>query len=378
MDWNTLDPIRDVAITLYRHGKTKAECAAICGCTEKDINRLFKKYGTGKHEYAKEQEPKAVELLKNGYTLKEVANKIGLSESWARDVASEHNISPMTEIRRERERLITIVRQYKAKGLTCEEVAKTLGVSIYVVRDYCVGISSQAVQPISEREENARKQIEARGFEYVSGYESSDGTVTIRCPKCGHEFERSMVTIRHHDAVICPQCVQNRRDQRAIQKLADRVRKEQARCIARQQKEAERQKEIEAKKHPCLVCGELTTNPKYCSKKCLNKVNNAAKEAKRRLKIKNAMVDRNITLERLYKRDRGVCYLCGEMCDWSDKEEREDAIICGDQYPSIDHVIPLAKGGEHSWQNVKLAHRKCNTEKRDSLLSTTSSPITSR
>jgi len=34
-----------------------------------------------------------------------------------------------------------------------------------------------------------------------------------------------------------------------------------------------------------------------------------------------------------------------------------------DLYPSIEHVIPIAKGGKHTWDNVKLAHRKCNMEK---------------
>lgn len=33
--------------------------------------------------------------------------------------------------------------------------------------------------------------------------------------------------------------------------------------------------------------------------------------------------------------------------------------------PSVDHVKPLAKGGKHSWRNVVLAHRICNTLKSD-------------
>lgn len=35
----------------------------------------------------------------------------------------------------------------------------------------------------------------------------------------------------------------------------------------------------------------------------------------------------------------------------------------GDNYPSVDHIVPLAKGGLHSWDNVQLAHFKCNTLK---------------
>ena len=41
--------------------------------------------------------------------------------------------------------------------------------------------------------------------------------------------------------------------------------------------------------------------------------------------------------------------------------------ICGNNYPTIDHVIPLAKGGMHSWDNVRLAHHNCNSIKGDRL-----------
>lgn len=34
---------------------------------------------------------------------------------------------------------------------------------------------------------------------------------------------------------------------------------------------------------------------------------------------------------------------------------------CGCVY----RVVPISRGGRHSWNNVKLAHRLCNTVKRD-------------
>lgn len=77
------------------------------------------------------------------------------------------------------------------------------------------------------------------------------------------------------------------------------------------------------------------------------------------------MVDKDITLQGLFKRDQGVCHICGLRCLWDDYITRDGVVICGEWYPSIDHVIPLAKGGYHSWENVKLAHRRCNTIKSD-------------
>ena len=34
-------------------------------------------------------------------------------------------------------------------------------------------------------------------------------------------------------------------------------------------------------------------------------------------------------------------------------------------YPTIDHIIPLSKGGTHTWNNVQLAHMCCNAGKCD-------------
>jgi 5-methylcytosine-specific restriction endonuclease McrA len=32
---------------------------------------------------------------------------------------------------------------------------------------------------------------------------------------------------------------------------------------------------------------------------------------------------------------------------------------------SLDHVVPLIDGGEHTYANVQLAHLACNVGKRD-------------
>lgn len=32
-------------------------------------------------------------------------------------------------------------------------------------------------------------------------------------------------------------------------------------------------------------------------------------------------------------------------------------------YPTIEHIIPISNGGVHSWDNVKLAHFRCNCKK---------------
>lgn len=118
--------------------------------------------------------------------------------------------------------------------------------------------------------------------------------------------------------------------------------------------------------HTCIECGEkyIAHYPtsKYCSPACQRRV------TRTRRKYKDITIDKGITLRRLAKRDRDRCQICGGLVDWNDKYKTDKTIITGNQYPSIDHIIPIAHGGVHSWENVQLAHRICNSIKNDKVV----------
>lgn len=79
---------------------------------------------------------------------------------------------------------------------------------------------------------------------------------------------------------------------------------------------------------------------------------------------KNGKIHWDISIKRLMKRDKGICYLCGENCNLNNYITLDNGtIVTGESYPSIEHIIPVSKGGTHTWDNVKVAHRKCNSEK---------------
>lgn len=59
----------------------------------------------------------------------------------------------------------------------------------------------------------------------------------------------------------------------------------------------------------------------------------------------------------LYARGRAMCGICGE----------EVLQLDGPMRPSIDHIIPLAKGGVHALHNLQIAHYRCNLSKGDTL-----------
>lgn len=55
----------------------------------------------------------------------------------------------------------------------------------------------------------------------------------------------------------------------------------------------------------------------------------------------------------IYERDGWVCQLCHKKVNNRLKHPNPFS-------PSLDHIIPLSKGGPHSRANVHLAHLRCN------------------
>lgn len=58
--------------------------------------------------------------------------------------------------------------------------------------------------------------------------------------------------------------------------------------------------------------------------------------------------ERRDCVEKLLERDGDLCYLCDQPLD-------------GER--SIDHVVPLVKGGKDNMSNYRLAHHRCNALK---------------
>lgn len=202
----------------------------------------------------------------------------------------------------------------------------------------------------AEAEKQIAKRLLEFGLEYLGGYTGKDSKVRVRFLRCGHEAMRSLYFLKTASMPVCKECAKQEAD----------LQREK-----RKREKHESNKRIAV----CDVCGGkfITYNPqqKRCSSKCSHAFKNRKKD--RRLTQAN-IVDNNITLPRLYERDGGFCYICGLKCSWDDMAVRDDGVlICGPTYPTIDHVFPLAKGGEHSWKNVKLAHWACNIRKSDNI-----------
>lgn len=248
-------------------------------------------------------------------------------------------------------------------GFTNSQIAKILGIN--------KGTVWHSIERLGMHDKNRPEQgilfvqKYAPTFEYVGGYEGKDKPIQIKHKVCGHVLTASCNSIRHGYIPKCSFCVER---EKAIEKNRleeERTRKRIEAEKKKQERDEERERKARERMHDCPVCGEITTRPIYCSKKCANKVAMANHDIRRRMRIAQNMIDTDITLSALYKKDGGVCYICGGLCRYDDFVVKDGIKITGDWYPSIDHVQPLSKGGEHSWENVRLAHRKCNYIKSD-------------
>lgn len=132
------------------------------------------------------------------------------------------------------------------------------------------------------------------------------------------------------------------------------------------EKEIHKQELAQMEVRFCKKCGSyfypIRVNQIYCSKACEKSVNHQINDIKRKRRVQEAYID-DIELHELYRKEKGVCYLCGELCDWNDVKYVNGIAHALKNYPSREHVIPISKGGLHSWENVRLAHIKCNSSK---------------
>lgn len=130
-------------------------------------------------------------------------------------------------------------------------------------------------------------------------------------------------------------------------------------------------KEVKTSTYEFRICPQCNTvfychenhNQRFCSKKCERQSSWKKCDPARRARKNNAVVDKDITLKLVADRDNNICYLCGGIVDWNNYTFTNGHKSALGQYPSIDHIVPLSKGGKHSWENVRLAHMRCNASK---------------
>lgn len=233
------------------------------------------------------------------------------------------------------------------------------------------------------RKRYCSRQCKDVAYRRSKGHDSKLGPRHIKCIVCGVEFE----TTNPNKLTCSPEC--SRKNRKNYDKLdahgGKRKRKpgqipleEYKKRIQDQTKQRAEKIELEKAwykalhtvERECEECGALfycldSENKVTCSSECSRRHGNRSKNNRI---PKEQQVDK-ITLKKLYKRDKGICYLCGGECDWNDwNVSKKGNSYPGDKYPTIEHVTPISKGGLDAWDNVRLAHWKCNLEKADGII----------
>lgn len=219
----------------------------------------------------------------------------------------------------------------------------------------CGCIRSSKAKPLCEYENDKRNELalSTDKWEYVMCFDRKRKKHIVRCVSCGSEKKVSSVK----NIADCVPCLREKK-RREVEAIRSSIKTKE-----------------------CSYCGRTFVATRstalYCCANCSDKAykdrhRTAIKERQktaRRIREANARlnghVDYSVTLPALIERDNRICKLCGRVVDEHDYVFVGDVFIAGNDYPSIDHIVPLSKGGVHQWGNVQLAHRICNSLKRD-------------
>lgn len=110
----------------------------------------------------------------------------------------------------------------------------------------------------------------------------------------------------------------------------------------------------------CVICSsEFQTgvwNCTTCSPKCQQSLKRMA-DARRRALQAGAFVE-DVVRESVFAADGYLCHLCGAKVDLAKTAPHPSS-------PTVDHIVPLSKGGSHERANCRTAHFGCNARKQD-------------
>ena len=108
----------------------------------------------------------------------------------------------------------------------------------------------------------------------------------------------------------------------------------------------------------CLTCRGVAKAKAKANEKRRRKLTGlkAAERKARKLRLRGVKVE-TVNLLKVLERDNWTCQLCGI------KTPKKMRGTYDDQAPEVDHIIPIAEGGEHSYRNTQCACRKCNIAK---------------
>lgn len=228
----------ELVIMLGKQGLSFREIADKTGYHENHVRKLLIDYGIRKQRWRvnRDRTPAAIELIKNGYTAKEIATELGYKSANSIYVIAKKNGLHVTSLC---ERKVEIVRPLRESGMSVNEIARQTGLSAENVLFICkrLGINKPVISPGVGRGE------------------------LRRCKRCGKEFECSPT----HNKMYCSKACERVRfdDARRMRKRKTQIIEEGITLHKLYQRDGGR----------CSICGGMTSWESYRiinGKKCVN------------------------------------------------------------------------------------------------------------
>ncbi len=213
--------------------------------------------------------------------------------------------------------------------------------------------------------------------EYLGGYTKREEPITVRDLRCGHTYEISGRCIRDNRPgryEECPICMAEERERIAQEKAEEQAqirafKKERANVIKTLRRICKQKEDLLSRTSQCAICGAeyIKRNGRTCCsdecRKVAKRIQANSHNHRRRQREQKGKCESNLAWRSIWRAERGTCWICGKKCNTKDWTTQGGLFIAGDWYPSLDHVIPLALGGTHTRDNVRLAHRICNSRR---------------
>lgn len=117
------------------------------------------------------------------------------------------------------------------------------------------------------------------------------------------------------------------------------------------------------KKRTCLHCSKVITQERradaiFCSEECNSKAHQLQRKLRNRAKEEGK---RGYLRTKICERDGWICQICKEPVERSAHHPNPLA-------PSLDHIIPVSKGGSSDPSNLQLTHLRCNLKRGNKVL----------
>lgn len=186
--------------------------------------------------------------------------------------------------------------------------------------------------------EGQRKANEARASERLIG--TSCALNWRMCGRCGVEW-LAKGRSRHYPKPVCQEC-QKARERAYYRAHAESISRAQG---------------FKQHRRTCLSCGaEFIGHGQAtsCSLECRKARQRAQRRKEKSLRRKGMRVVERFSPDEIFRRDAFRCQLCLKALAMG-------ATVPHPLAPTIDHIVPVSRGGEHSRANVQAAHFICNS-----------------